>query len=84
MRLGIVKGSVVATRKCDKLRGCKLLLIEPYYGDSKEIYVAADQLGAGEGETVLITTDYSVQATLEQEMPIDSIVVGIVDHPPKR
>ncbi|MBN2899208.1 MAG: EutN/CcmL family microcompartment protein [Clostridia bacterium] len=82
MKLGTVKGSIVSTRKCSKLVGYKLLLIEPYYGDSKEIFVAADRLGAGEGEIVLITTDYSVQASLEQETPIDALVVGIVDHPP--
>lgn len=81
MKLGRVVGSVVATRKCDQLVGVKLLIIEPYYGGER--YVAADRLGAGEGEVVLITTDVAVQASLNREMPIDALVVGIIDNPPR-
>lgn len=81
MKLGTVVGSIVATSKCEQLMGAKLLLIEPYYGGG-EWYVAADRLGAGEGEVVLITTDSAVQKALDKEAPIDALVVGIVDHPP--
>ncbi len=84
MKLGIVKGSIISTRKCDKLVGYKLLAIEPYYGDSKEIFVAVDRLGAGVGELVLVTTDYAVQASFDEATPIDALVVGIVDSPPEK
>lgn len=50
-------GTVVSTRKCRNLVGFKLLLVEPYYGDKNNIFVAADTIGAGIGELVLVTTD---------------------------
>lgn len=82
MLLGRVTGNIVSTRKCDKLTGYKLLLIESYYGDEKAVYVAADQIGAGIGDLVLITTDYAVRYALDKDAPIDALVVGIVDNDP--
>jgi len=83
MILGTVKGTIVSTRKCSNLVGYRLLLIVPYYGDKADIFVAADSLGAGIGELVLITTDYATQFALERSAPIDALVVGIVDAPPQ-
>ena len=82
MVLGTVKGTVVSTRKCEKLVGYKLLLIEPYYGNKENIIVAADSLGSGIGELVLVTTDDTTQYAIDREAPIDAFVVGIVDAPP--
>jgi len=48
--LGTIMGTVVSTRKCRNLVGFKLLLVEPYYGDKNNIFVAADTIGAGIGE----------------------------------
>lgn len=83
MILGTVKGTVVSTRKFDNLVGYKLLLIEPYYGDKNNILVAADSLGSGIGELVLVTTDNTTQHAIERSAPIDAFVVGIVDAPPQ-
>jgi ethanolamine utilization protein EutN len=83
MILGTVKGTIVSTRKCSNLVGYKLLLVEPFYGDKSQILVAADSLGAGIGELVLITTDNTTQYALERSAPIDAFVVGIVDAPPQ-
>lgn len=83
MILGTVKGTVVSTRKCSNLVGYKLLLIEPFYGEKKDLFVAADNLGAGIGELVLITTDNTTQYALEHAAPMDAIVVGIVDFKPQ-
>lgn len=80
--MGTVKGTVVSTRKCQNLKGYKLLLIEPYYGNKEQIFVAADNLGAGIGELVLITTDETTQHALERSMPVDALVVGIIDFEP--
>lgn len=84
MILGTVKGTVVSTRKMNNLVGYKLLLIEPLYGDKKQIFVAADTLGAGIDEIVLITTDETTQHAIEREkpVPIDALIVGIVDSEP--
>ena len=73
MILGTIKGNVVSTRKCSSLVGFKLLLVEPFYGEKRNIIVAADTIGAGIGELVLVTTDNTV----------DAFVVGIVDSPPQ-
>lgn len=83
MILGTVKGTVVSTRKFDNLVGYKLLLIEPYYGDKENILVAADSLGSGIGELVLVTTDNTTQHAIDRSAPIDAFVVGIVDAPPQ-
>lgn len=83
MVIGRVKGTVVSTRKCDRLVGYKLLLIEPYYGNKEQVFVAADTLGAGIGELVLITTDNTTQHALEKSTPIDALIVGILDFVPE-
>lgn len=83
MILGTIKGTVVSTRKCSNLVGFKLLLVEPYYGSKKDIIVAADNIGAGIGELVLVTTDNTTQHALDRPAPIDAYVVGIVDSPPQ-
>lgn len=83
MIIGRVKGSVVSTRKCDKLVGYKLMLVEPYYGDKQNVFVAADTLGAGIGELVLITTDETTQHAIEKNIPCDAFIVGILDFEPQ-
>ncbi len=83
MILGTIRGTVVSTRKCRNLVGFKLLLVEPYYGEKKNIFVAADTMGAGIGELVLVTTDDTTQFALDRSAPVDAFVVGIVDAPPQ-
>ena len=83
MVLGTIMGTVVSTRKCRNLVGFKLLLVEPYYGEKKNIFVAADTMGAGIGELVLVTTDNTTQFAIDRSAPVDAFVVGIVDAPPQ-
>ena len=78
MILGIVKGTVVATRKMPELVGYKFLLVEPVFGSKKDTIVAGDNIGAGVGEMVLVTTQHG----LDHPSPIDAFIVGIVDNPP--
>ena len=79
MILGIVKGTVVATRKMPELVGYKFLLV---FGAKKDTIVAGDNIGAGVGEMVLVTTDETTQHGLDHPSPIDAFIVGIVDNPP--
>ena len=72
-----------STRKCSSLVGFKLLLVEPFYGEKRNIIVAADTIGAGIGELVLVTTDNTTQYALDRSAPVDAFVVGIVDSPPQ-
>ena len=82
MLKGIVVGHIVSTRKQETLVGSKFLevnLIEN--GKETDKYISAvDSVGAGIGETVLVTTGSPARLALrEQNAPVDAVVVGIVD-----
>ena len=82
MILGKVVGSIVSTRKNEKLVGQKLLIVRPLENmEAKGELVAIDNVGAGIGETVLITTGSSARlALLNTNAPCDAVIVGIVDY----
>lgn len=82
MILGTVKGTVYSTRKMENLKGLKFLLVQPVNGAKKDMLVAADTLGAGIGELVLVTTDQTTQYAADHPTPVDAFIVGIVDNPP--
>lgn len=82
MIIGKVISKVVSTRKHDKLQGHKFLVIQPCYGNKDDYFVAADNIGAGEGELVLVTTGDAAQHALDRHTPVDAIVVGIIDQEP--
>lgn len=75
MKLGKVVGSVWATRKAPCLQGQTFLIIE---SDGQKI-VAADQVGAGPGDKVLLATG-TVASKFCMEAPVDAAVVAIVDE----
>jgi len=78
MLLCKVTGSVISTRKNEKLRGCKFLIVETQEGNS---LVAIDQIGAGVGETVLVAQGSAARLAAPQaDVPIDAAVVGIIDE----
>lgn len=84
MKLAIVAGQVVSTVKCDGIEGLPLLFVE-FLDDagapSGARAVAADPIGAGNGETVLVVEGSSARrATGSGEGPIDLAIVGIVDE----
>lgn len=82
MLLAKVKGHIIATRKCQNLVGYKLLTVE-VMNEQNQIMVVADQLGAGVGETVIVSRGSAVQYGLDKEVPIDALVIGIVDNEPE-
>ena len=75
MKLGKVVGSVWATRKAVCLQGQTFLIVE---SDGQKI-VAADQVGAGTGDRVLLATG-TVASHFCMEAPVDAAVVAIVDE----
>lgn len=83
MLLGYVIGNVWATRKEEGLEKLKLLVIQPIDAKNNPIrnhFVAADRIGAGVGDKVLITNGSASRFILkEQSLPVDAVVVGIVD-----
>jgi carbon dioxide concentrating mechanism protein CcmL len=83
MRLGKVRGTVVSTCKEPTLRGVKFLLIQfvNESGDPLDDYeVAADVVGAGPGEWVLVTRGSGArQHEGYFDRPVDAAVIAIVD-----
>ncbi|MFD3259439.1 EutN/CcmL family microcompartment protein [Paenibacillus lentus] len=82
MIIGRVIGNVVSSRKYDTLQGYKLLLIRLQYTDKREVIVAADVMGAGIGQQVIVSFGEGNQYALTKNAPIDALVVGIVDNEP--
>ena len=84
MILARVVGTVVATRKDERLVSNKLLLARPVdpRGKTEGNYlIAVDTVDAGVGETVLIVSGSSARlASGLKDCPVDAAVVGIIDH----
>lgn len=74
MKIGTVTGSVWSTRKATCLQGQTFLVVETPEGT----VVAADQVGAGQGDKVLLVTGTSA-ARFCMEAPVDAAVVAILD-----
>ena len=84
MQVAKVIGNIWATRKEEKLSGLKLLLVKPLDVRDETVdkspLVAADTIGAGVGETVIIVGGSSARnAAGDVSIPVDATVVGIVD-----
>ena len=84
MKMGRVVGSVVATRKDEKLEGLKLLLVRDLDVDlvpEKGYVVAVDAVGAGAAEVVLYATGSSARQTEATDgRPVDAVIMAIVDE----
>lgn len=84
MNLCKVVGTVVSTKKDEKLVGTKLQVVESVNIETLElegkVLVAVDTVGAGEGELVLIATGSSARQTpITRDTPVDTAIVAIVD-----
>lgn len=82
MIIGKVVGSVVSSRKNEKLVGCKFLIVEPLekMEQGRGRIVAIDNVGAGIGEIVLIAQGSSARIGCNMnDAPVDAAIVGIVD-----
>ena len=82
MLKGIIRGHIVSTRKQDALVGSKFMEVQLIKNGkpTDEFIIAIDSVGAGIGETVLITTGSSARLALHNtSCPADAVIVGIVD-----
>ncbi len=85
MQLGLVVGTAVATVKHSTMQGCKLLVIQPRLADGKtpdgDPVLAVDGVGAGRGETVIITSDgrHARELLNADATPVRWTVIGIRD-----
>ncbi len=74
--------NIWATRKAEALNGYKLMLAERIGGNaSRERLVVVDIISAGIGDRVIITTGSSARRMLGSDnIPVDAVVVGIIDE----
>ena len=83
MILARVVGTVVATRKDERLLGAKLLVVrnvDPHGKDEAGYAVAVDTVDAGVRDRVLIVTGSSARmASGLKDCPVDAAIVGVVD-----
>ncbi|HEY3448436.1 MAG TPA: EutN/CcmL family microcompartment protein [Myxococcales bacterium] len=83
MNMGLVVGTVVATRKEEELVGLKFLLVRAVDAEGKPTgaqVVAADSVGAGVGEMVLWCAGSSARQTkVTKDRPVDATIMAIVD-----
>lgn len=88
MHLAKVVGNVVSTQKDPNLVGCKLLIIKKINENgeyekysSQSTAIAVDSVGAGIGETVIVTTGSTARYVYGDKLaPLDMTIVGIVDE----
>jgi ethanolamine utilization protein EutN len=83
MILGRVVGTVVATRKDERLVGAKLLVVrqvDPLDKADGAYMVAVDTVDAGHLDRVLVVTGSSARmAAGLKDSPVDAAIVGVVD-----
>jgi microcompartment protein CcmK/EutM len=84
MKLGRVRGSVVATVKDPGMVGMKLLVVQPVDDEghnSGECVVAADAVHqSGPGDLVYFVASREAAEAMEPRfVPVDHAIVGIVD-----
>ncbi len=87
MKIGRVINNIWATRKEESLVGLKLMIVQFLDAANEptaEIVVAADFIGAGIGEKVLVAEGSSArQMGGLEHSPVDAVIVGIIDEEKK-
>ena len=82
MLAGKVVGSIVATRKNEKLIGNKFMIVEivdNMRAEAKQV-IAVDNIGAGIGEYVLVAQGSAARIGCNmKDAPVDAAIVGIID-----
>jgi ethanolamine utilization protein EutN len=85
MLIARVIGTVVATRKHERLVGSKIQVIQPLEPNGQtpvgDPFVAVDAVGAGVGERVVVVLGSSArQAVDDDRIPVDATIIGIIDQ----
>ncbi len=80
MQICKVIGHVWATKKDPNLEGLKLMVVQEDEPKTKNTYVAADVVGAGIGERVLVVSGSTARKAFgNDDIPADMAIVGIID-----
>ena len=83
MQLGKIVGTIVSTKKDEKLEGLTMHIVRYVDVDCKPLnnfVVAVDSVGAGIGEIVLVVAGSSARQTkITEGKPVDHTIMSIVD-----
>lgn len=83
MLIGKIVGTVVATRKDEKLENLRFMVVQQVSVDGATTggyVVAVDAVGSGVGEYVLYATGSSARQTvLTDKRPCDAVIMAIID-----
>ena len=75
-----VIGHVWATKKEPNLEGLKLMIVQEDEPKTEKTYVAADVVGAGIGERVIVVSGSTARKAFgNDDIPADMAIVGIID-----
>lgn len=85
MILARVTGTLTSTDKDPELVGFKLLVVQPLTledGPDGEEVIAVDRVDAGVGDRVLVLREGNGarQVTGRDRVPLQNVVIGVVDH----
>jgi ethanolamine utilization protein EutN len=84
MKLGRIVGTVVASRKDEKIESLRLYVVRDVsvaLANKDSFVVAVDAVGAGVGELVLYASGSSARQTRATEgRPVDATIMAIVDQ----
>jgi ethanolamine utilization protein EutN len=85
MLIAKVIGTLVATRKHERLVGSKIQILQPLDHEGQvpkgDPFVAVDAVGAGVGERVIVVMGSGArQAVDNDQCPVDATIIGIIDR----
>jgi ethanolamine utilization protein EutN len=85
MLIARVTGTVVATRKHDRLVGSTIQIVQPLAADGRtplgDAFIAVDAVGAGVDERVVVVTGSGARLAIDDDRaPVDATIVGIIDQ----
>ncbi len=84
MQLAVVAGTVVASKKDEKMVGVPFLVLKDLDLENRPTggsIIAADPIGADRGEVVLYSKGSSARQTeITRDRPNDAVICGIVDQ----
>ena len=82
MLAGKIIGSIVSTRKHDKLVGNKFMIVEvvEHMKEGAGRLVAIDNIAAGIGDYVLVAQGSAARkGCMMSDAPVDAAIIGIID-----
>ena len=82
MNICKVQGKIVSTIKNDQLAGSSFLIVRNLDQAGRVVgqpFVVVDPIGCGPGDVILVTQGSNAKYALGKDLPVDAVVIGLVD-----